>query len=170
MAATVTIAELNGPDMTPATTGSITNSNMGSTDAVNLVAADYPITAGQNSYEKWQKYLVTAMGGSSKVKTLKVWTSAVLAAGATMYTSATVDVGYVCPTPYAAPVATASTAATFTIANATPASGNVGINGDLGGEITDVDESDFVVFQIKTSTDATAGTSVTMNYQYDEVA
>lgn len=170
MSATVTIAECNGPAMTPATTNSVTNSNMGSTDAPNLVAASYPITAGQNSYEKWQKYLVTNMGGSSKIKTLKTWTSAVLATGATMYTSATPDNGYHAPTPYAAPTANASTAATFAISQATPASANVGIGGALNGEITAVGESDFVVYQIKTASSAVAGTTVTLNYQYDEVA
>lgn len=50
MAATVRINEANGVSET--ITNNISNSNFGSTDATNLVAATYPITANNYSYEK----------------------------------------------------------------------------------------------------------------------
>ena len=71
MAATVRINEANGAGQT--VTNNISNSNFGSTDAQSLVAATYPITAGTYSYEKWQKFEVTAMGGSSVIKDIKTW-------------------------------------------------------------------------------------------------
>jgi len=50
MAATVQVNEYNGSSGTITT--NITNSNMGSVDAANLVPADYPIAAGTYSFEK----------------------------------------------------------------------------------------------------------------------
>ncbi len=60
MAATVAIAEFNTAGETK--TASITNTNMGDTDAVNLDPVAYPVTPGNYTYEKWQKIEVTAMG------------------------------------------------------------------------------------------------------------
>lgn len=179
MAATVTVTEQNGT--APGTrTDSITTTNMGSTDAVNLDPSTYPITAGANSYEKWQRFRVTVAGGSSQIKNLKIWASAVLATAATLYTNAaTTKATYLNPTSssaYRDPVATASTAATYTMPITTPASANVGIQGNIYAENyinlagTLPASSDYFVTQIKTSSDAVAGTTVTMNYQYDEIA
>jgi len=175
MSATVTIAEKNGAGGTQ--TDSITNTNMGSTDAVNLVAASFPITAGANSYEKIQHFRVSAAGGSSQIKQPKVWASAVLASGATLYTNANVTpANYKNVGTYWQPVTTASTAATYNMPTATPATANLGIGGvlldsayiDLAGTLPA--STDYLVTQIKTSSNATAGTTVTMNYQYDEIA
>jgi hypothetical protein len=168
MTATVVIAERNGAPAGSETDG-ITNTNMGSVDAVNLVAADNPIVAGTNSFEKYQRFHVSAMGGSSKIKTLKVWASAALAAEATHLTSATTT-SYGGARSYATPTATASTAATLTMPIATPAAANLGIGGALTGELTDVGYSDYLIMQIQLTGAATAGTTVTMNYQYDEIA
>lgn len=179
MAATVAIAEENGavlPTGRGTQTDSITNTNMGSTDAVNLDAATYPITAGQNSYEKIQHFRVSAAGGSSYIQNLKIWASAVLASGATLYTSATTtSTQYKNHGGYWQPVATASTAATWNMGQTTPSTANVGISGSILSSAslnlaTVPASSDRFVTQIKTSSDATAGTTVTMNYQYDEVA
>lgn len=183
MAATVTITEQNGA--APGTrTDSIANCYMGSTDAQIADASAYPITAGTNSYEKWQRFRVSAAGGSSQIKNLKIWASAGLATGATLYTNASpTQAGYLNPTvtsAYRDPVATASTAATYNMPISTPASANVGIQGNIFAEnyidlskLSDTGgaaSSDYFVLQIKTSSDAVAGTTVTMNYQYDEVA
>ena len=173
MAATVSVAESNGT--TPTVTPSITNTNMGSTDAVNLVAATYPITAGTNSFEKWQRFDVTAMGGSSKIKTLKVWSSAGLSANCTHKTNAreTVYGGAQTFDTVNGPLATDRSATygyTQTMPTSTPSGANLGIGGSLSGEITVAGFSDYLVMQIQTTGAAVAGTSVTMNYQYDEVA
>jgi hypothetical protein len=173
MAATVSISESNG--LTPTVTASVTNVNMGSTEAVNLVAADYPITAGNNSFEKWNRFNVTAMGGSSKIKTLKVWASAGLSANCTHKTNcreSSYDGAQVYDTSNG-PLAT-DRSATYdyaqTMPTSTPSGANIGIGGSLTGELTATGYSDYIVMQIQTTASAVAGTSITMNYQYDEVA
>jgi len=71
MAATVEIDERNGA---PAgtLTHAITNTNWGSTDAVNLDPAAFPVTVNTNSYEKWQQWHVMSMGGSVSVRALTI--------------------------------------------------------------------------------------------------
>ena len=85
-AATVEIDESNGT--TPTITHNITNSNMGSTEAVNLDPVAYPITPGNNSFEKWQRIHVSNIGTSSKIDNLKVWRTTALGANATHKTNA----------------------------------------------------------------------------------
>jgi len=167
MAATVQINEFNTVGETK--TASITNSNMGSTDAVNLNAVTYPIAADDNSYEKWQKIEVTAMGGSSKIDNLKTWRTTALAAEATHLTNARIA-DYGGAEEFATPIATASTIADQTMPSSEPASANLGIGGALAGALTDAGSSDYLVHQIQTTASAVAGASCTMNYQYDETA
>lgn len=167
MAATVQINEFNTVSETK--TASITNSNMGSTDAVNLTAASYPIVPGENSYEKWQKLEVTNMGGSSAIKNLKVWRTGALGGAATHVTNARTS-AYGGAETYATPVATASSVADQAMPTSEPASANLGIGGSLTGELTATGASDYLVHQIQTNASDTAGSSTTMNYQYDEIA
>ncbi len=167
MSATVEIDEANGAGET--LTHNITNSNMGSTDAVNLVAANYPITPGENSYEKWQKIHVTNMGGSSKIDNLKVWRTTSLGGSAVHKTNArTADYGGA--ETYATPVATDSTIADQAMPTSEPASANLGIGGSLSGSLTGTGSSDYLVHQIQTDAGDVAGASCTMHYQYDETA
>ena len=53
MAAIVTIDESNGA--LEAQEVDIANSNMGNVDDAELDPVAYPITPGENSYEKWQR-------------------------------------------------------------------------------------------------------------------
>lgn len=167
MAATIEICESNGAGQT--VTHNITNSNLGSTDAVNLDPVAYPITPGNNSYEKWQRFHITAMGGSSKIYNLKVWRTGSLGANATHLTNARTS-SYGGAETYATPVATASSAADQTMPSSEPGGANLGIGGSLTGELTNTGYSDYLVHQIQTTGSATAGATFTMNYQYDEVA
>jgi len=175
MAATVSIAETNGT--APGTeTASITNSNLGDADAVNLVAADYPVAPSTNSFEKWQKFNVTSMGGSSKVKTLKVWRPGALGTGATHKTNAR-ETSYAGAETYNDPSKT-DRSATYhysqTMPTSEPAGANLGIGGSLTGEITAVGKSDFLVHQLQLDGTAVAGVTLTgangMTYKYTEVA
>lgn len=169
MAATVEIDEANGAGET--LTHSITNTNMGSTDAVNLVAATYPITAGNRSYAKYQKFHVTNMGGSSKIDNLKVWRTGSLGTGGTHthHTNARTS-SYAGAATYATPVATAITGVDQVMPTSEPASQNLGIAGSLTGDLTATGSSDYFIHQIITDSSATAGSTSTMNYQYDETA
>lgn len=167
MGATVEIDEANGAGET--LTHNITNSNMGSTDAVNLVAADYPITPGENSYEKYQKIHVTNMGGSSKIDNLKIWRTTALGGSAVHKTNArTADYGGA--ESYATPIKTDSTIADQTMPTSEPASANLGIGGALAGALTAAGSSDYLVHQIQTDAGDVAGASCTMHFQYDETA
>ena len=167
MAATVRINEANGAGQT--VTNGITNSNFGSNDSANLTAATYPITAGTNSFEKWQKVEVTAMGGSSKVKDLKVWYTGTLSGSDTLKTNARTS-AYGGAAAYATPTASASSVATQTMPSSAPATANLGIAGSLTGELSGTGSSDYLVMQLGVHSATTAGATLTMNYRYTEVA
>jgi len=167
MAATVQINEYNTVGETE--TANITNSNMGSTDAVNLVAADYPVVPGENTYEKYQKVEVTAMGGSSKIDNLKIWRTTALGGSAAHKTNAR-EADYGGAESFATPVATDSTPATETMPTTEPTDANLGIGGALAGELTAAGSSDYLVHQIQTDAGDVVGASCTMHYQYDETA
>jgi hypothetical protein len=172
MAATVEIDEGNGTNAATVT-HNITNSNMGSTDAANLDPVAYPITAGTNSYEKWQRFDVTNMGGSSAIRNLKVWRTGALGGSDTHVcnlhsTQGTYDAHK--QTTGVTPVATASTIATQTMPTAAPGTANLGVGGSLTGQLTATGQSDYIVHQIQVNAGSTAGTTMTMNYQYDEIA
>ncbi len=157
-------------------TASITNTNMGDTDAVNLVAADYPVAPSTNSYEKWQRFDVTNMGGASKVKTLKVWRPGTLGTGATHKTNAR-ESGYEGAQTYNTPSKTDRSATykyTQNMPTSEPSGANVGIAGSLTGEITAIGESDYFIHQMQLDGTATAGVNLTggngIQYKYTEIA
>jgi hypothetical protein len=51
MAASFEFSESNGA--TPTVTDGVTSINFGNVDSPNIVPASHPVTAGNNSYEKW---------------------------------------------------------------------------------------------------------------------
>lgn len=168
MAATVEIDEGNGT--TAGTlTHNITNTNMGSTDAVNLDPVANPVTPGNPTYEKWQKIHVTAMGGSSAIQNLKIWRTSALGGSATHVTNARAT-SYGGAATAATPIQTTSTVATQAMPTSAPGSANLGIGGSLTGQLTTTGSSDWLVHQIQTNGADTAGSTSTMNYQYDEIA
>jgi hypothetical protein len=166
MAATVEICESNGSGET--VTHNITDTDMGDTDAANLDPVAYPVTPGGNTYEKYQRVHVTAMGGSSKIDNLQIWRTGALGGAATHKTNARTS-GYVQKT-YVQPIKTTSTQATETMPSSDPAAANLGIAGSLTGSLTGAGYSDYLVHQIQTDAGDTAGSTTTMNYQYDETA
>lgn len=167
MAATVVISEYNGAGETK--TANITNTNMGSADSANLDATANPVVAGENTYEKWQKVEVTAMGGSSAIDNLKIWRTGALGGSATHVTNARTST-YGGPETYATPTASSSSVATQTMPTSEPGTANLGIGGSLSGQLTGTGSSDYLVHQIQTNGADTAGSTSTMNYQYDETA
>lgn len=173
MAAVIEIAERNGPS--PGTeTVSVSNLNMGSTDAPNLDPTTYPLTAPGNSYEKWFRLFVSSLGGSAKVDNFRLWLSAIgtgFAVGETMLADLVIS-GYVAPTyPAGGPANTVSTIATTSMPTTQPASANIGIAGVLSGNITASPAySDYVVLQtqLTASTPAGALQTKTLSIQWDE--
>jgi len=167
MAATVQIDEYNTVAETK--TANITNTNMGDTDAVNLDPVAYPVTPGNYTYEKWQKIEVTAMGGSSAIDNLKIWRTGALGGSAAHLTNARTT-SYGGAATFATPIKTVSTIATQTMPSSEPAGANLGIGGSLTGALTAAGLSDYLVHQIGTNVADVAGSTSTMNYQYDETA
>jgi hypothetical protein len=167
MAATVEICESNGAGET--ISHNITNSNMGNTDAVNLDPVANPVTPGNRTYVKYQRFHVTAMGGSSKIDNLKVWRTSALGGSATHVTNARTS-SYAGALTYATPVTSAVTNVDQTMPTSAPGSANLGIGGSLSGSLTATGYSDYLGHQIVTNGADTAGSTSTMNYQYDETA
>ena len=167
MAATVSVSESNKAG--EIVEASITNSNMGSTDDVNLSAASYPILAGNRSYAKYQRFNVTDMGASTAILNLKVWRTGALAGSSTHVTNAR-ESAYGGAASYATPVATAIAGADQAMPTSVPTGANLGIAGVLNGSLVATGYSDYLIHQLVTDAGDTAGNSTTMNYQYDEVA
>jgi len=52
-----------------------------------------------------------------------------------------------------------------------PSTANIGIGGNLVGEITTAPQFfDYILSQIRTNVSATAGTTITITFRYDEIA
>lgn len=167
MPATVEICESNGAGET--VTHNITNSNMGSADSANLDPVANPITPGNRTYVKYQRLHVTAMGGSSRIEKVQVWRTGALGGSATHVTNARTS-SYGGALTYATPVATAVTGVDQTMPTSAPGSANLGIGGALSGGLTATGYSDYLAHQIVTNAGDTAGSTSTLNVQYDEIA
>ena len=165
MVATFELSESNGA--TETVTDGITNLNYGSTDAPNLDPATYPITAGQNSYEKWVRCHFT--GTFNKIDNIRIWMSAgTLVTGESILTNLTTS-GYTAAT-YATPTTSTSTVATNAMPTSEPSSANLGIGGSLTGSLTAAGYSDYWVSQTQTTTAASPGDTNTKTFtiKYDE--
>jgi len=176
MAATVTINETNGPSASSVETPNIANLNFGSNDSPNIDPATYPITAGDgvHSFEKWIRYYVSTLGGSSRVDNLQVWFSS-LGGGyeSGEYVKANlVTSGYSPATyPTGGPVNTASAVAVNAMPTSQPAGANIGIGGALSGGITVAPAySDWIVMQLGCDHTTPPGNSniKTITFQWDE--
>lgn len=169
MSAQVEICERNGAGA-GTETHDIANTNMGSVDAAELDPVANPIVAGDRSFAKYQRFHVVDMDTSSLINNLKVWRTGALGGAATHVTNAR-TASYGGAATYAEPVDTAIAGADQTMPTSEPASANLGIGGSLAGEIdTDGEYSDYLIHQIVTNGADVAGSTSTMNYQYDETA
>jgi len=166
MAATVSLSESNGAGET--ITASITNTNMGSTDAVNLVSASYPITANTRSYAKYQRLYCSNLNGSTSIANLKVWRTGSLGGSDTHVTNARTS-AYAGAKAYATPVNTSIATVDQTMPTSSPAGANLGIGGSLTGALTGVGYSDYLVHQLVVDSASTTGTTTTLSISYDEI-
>ena len=166
MAATVQINEYN--DVGEVKEANITNSNMGDVDDPNLDPVANPVIPGENTYEKYQTLEVTAMGGSSAIDNLKVWRTGALGGSAVHMTNA--RIADYAEKSYVQPIKTDSTQADQAMPTSEPVSADLGIGGDLAGSLIAAGESDLLIHQIQTDAGDVAGSTSTMNFQYDEVS
>lgn len=146
----------------------------GSDDAFDLVPGDFPITPGQNSYEKWLRYHFTDLGGASAVGNLRVWGEAPSDAEVTLhYNGSTVEGTYDGAnhkqTTFSAP-ATTSTRTPEALPTSQPAGPNLGITGDLTDTLAAPGSSDYLLLQVRTTASATAGDTVVISFGYEVTA
>lgn len=154
--------EANGAGETVSTP---TNINFGSTDAKDLVALTYPITAGTNSFEKWIRAAFS--GTFNIIDNIQFWKSA----GAYVSEEGIDWSGATALASYAQPTQTESTVATTVLPTADPDTANVWIAGSLSGTLTSAGTSDYIVMQMQIGSGAAAGAvnTKTFTLQYDEV-
>ncbi len=167
MVATCEIDEQNGTDP-GSPTANITNINYGSDDSPNLTVSGNEIVAGENSFEKWNKMSFT--GTFNTVDNLKIWkNSGAYVTGESIDTNAR-ESAYGGAETYATPTQTTSIVAIETMPEAEPSGPNLGIGGSLGGQLTGVGDSDYLVTQLQTTVSTPAGdvNQKQFTYQYDE--
>jgi hypothetical protein len=155
--------EYNGAGETK--TANISNLNFGSVDSPNLVPADYPIKASENSYGK---YIKGAFSGSfTRVENFKLWKSAGnYVTGESCQFSGSVSYAQPAATDYGDP----------TVPTSEPGSPNVGISGDVDGHIDgpaddgNSKDTDYMRFQLLTTGSTPSGpvNQKTFTFQYDE--
>ena len=161
MTATVGLYVYYGADAATASGGTVAGIDFISADnATNSLVNRQanPITAGNNSYEKWLKLNVTGAPDNA-VTNFLYWTDGTVDANTTLYAGTTAT--------GVTPAATNSTIATTDATTLT--SGGKGTW--TAGTITTTGTIDrFLVLQLRTTASATAGnwTQETITYSYDE--
>lgn len=172
MAATVEICESN-ESAGEQITHNITNSNYGNSDTPNLTPATYPIPRPDESYQKWHRVHVTAMGGSNKIDNLRYWrSSGTLDTDVLHRTNAhTVQGTYDTQkkTAYEVPAKDLSECPTD-VPTTKPGSANLGIGGSLTGSLVATGYSDYLLHCVDTGNGTPPGdhAQLTLDYVYDE--
>ncbi len=163
MSATAEVIESNGTSAAKVDTV-ITSLPMGSVDAHDLVPADHPITAGQNSFEKWLRVHITDIGSAAILDNFKAFFSSLGAwkTGEKVKTNcSSIESKYSAASyPTGGPVATASTIALYDMPEAEPAQSNLGIGGLLHGQVIPASipaYTDYVCLQLQTTVSTPSG-------------
>ena len=168
--ATVEIDESNGA--VEVVTHGITQSNYGNLDAVHLTASAVPLTPGQNSYEKAQRWHVSGLGGAVSVRAFRFYATPPAAGGTHGFNGSTVQATYDSAnhkrTAYAPP-ATSATRTPEAVPTTPPGSANIGVAGVLAGELLAPGSTDYLYTQIRTTVAAVTGTLMTASYRYEEI-
>jgi hypothetical protein len=160
MAATLVLSVSTGS--TPTVTDSVTGIDLISADnATNSLAnrQAYPITVGNNSYEKWIRLKITATP-ANYVQSFKVWFNETVDTSTTLYFTG----AYV--------TYQEGTTATSTIADddATDWTSTAKATWDNDSYTNTNDYTKYLVMQLEVGSDASPGnwTQQTVNYSYDE--
>lgn len=149
------------------------NTNMGyssdySAEIPNMNPSTYPMTPGGCSYEKYQKFRVSANPSGNTIYSLKVWRSGSLGGSCIHKTNVGIGGTYVAVTSYTRPKNTTSSY-TNDIQSSQP-NENLGIGGVLGSSITTTGDSDYVVHQLQSNGSDTQGSTSNLNFQHNEIA
>jgi hypothetical protein len=160
------------------TTSDITASNLnfGSTNAAALNPTTWAIVAGNRAFEKIIR--ANFSGTFTWIGNIQLWKSAGDYKTEELLKVSATTTGTYSPSDWIAnPTTDASTYAIQTIATADPAAPNVGIGGVLvetqgDGGLTSAGNSDYILFQLLTSSDTESGATntKTITLQYDEIS
>lgn len=159
MAASIQWSESNGAG--ESVTDGISNLNFGSTDAVNIVVASYPVTAGGYSYEK---NIRLKFGGTfTEISNMKLWKSA-----GVYVTDEDIHADVVAS--YVQPVATVSSRAITTIPTSVGTAITV-LAANGSATIVAAGYTRYICFQLQTSVSTPSGSvnQKTITMQWDEV-
>lgn len=151
-----------GNSTAPGTIGSVGNFNFGTTDAKELTPASYPITAGNNSYEKW---IVGSWSGTfTKISNGQFFMSA------GSYGNTEVIKWTGSATLYTQPTTSASSFAVGSVPTSDPGTANVTFGSSLTGSLVAPGRSDWVVMQYVTGAAGSPGPTnqKTFTLQWDE--
>jgi hypothetical protein len=154
--------------------------------ALDLISADksggsvvsYPITLPTSglsySFEKWFRLVVTKFSGAPVVKNFRVWLEIGEGqdlTGQSFLTNLTTS-SYTASS-YVTPAAAASVTSVNAMPTTDPGTPNIGINGSLSGEITNLsvlDRSDLITILLTVSTSALSPCSGFLKYAWSETA
>jgi len=167
MAATQVLDERNGTDP-GVRQDNVGNCNFGSNDSYEIVVATYPVTIGNNSFEKWWK--IEFGGTFNTIDNLKIWkVSGDYKAGESILTNAR-EATYGGEETYTTPTESNSLVATEVLPITEPSGPNLGIGGSLGGNLAAPGDSDYLIEQLKStgSTPVGDGNTKVMRFQHDE--
>ena len=169
---TLQYIEYNG--VSPGTQTQLTNANYGSIDAANLDPVANPITPGQNSFEKWQRWHLVSLDGASAVDQFRFYATAPASGWTQFFNGHTVQGTYAganhVQTSYSQPVTT-RTRTPESVPTSDPGVANIGIGGLLAGQLTTAPgDSDFLVNQIVAGSGVTSGGTLTVTFARREVA
>jgi hypothetical protein len=161
MALVVTWNEYNTVGETK--TAGISNIAFGSSDAADLIPASFPITAGENSFEKFLKAEFTGMAseGITEIANTKVYKSTGSYKTGEVVTYLGISV------TYSTPSETDSGDSDIPITE--PGAQNLGLSGSGTGVLTSDGESDYMRMQRETSVATPPGAlnSLTITLLYD---
>lgn len=143
---------------------------LGNVDAFDLDPTSAALTPGDNSFEKWLRFHFSDLEGATSVGELKVWGDAPSDTECTYHyngstSEGTYDGANHKQTGFSAPAAT-STRTPEAFPTSEPGSANMGIGGDLTGELSAPGRSDYFLLQVRTTISATAGDTTTVFFAY----
>lgn len=164
--ASLELSETNGATVV---TDGITNLNYVSVDTPNASSSANPITAGQNSYEKYIRIHLIAINDSNQVDNFQIWmTPSATTTGISYY--ANLKTAPTNNDTYATPVTTTSTKATLAMPTSDPGSYNLGVGGASTALTTNNTYSDYFISQLRTTGSTPPGNlpQKTIHVQYDE--
>ena len=161
MAASFQWSESNGAG--ESVTDGIANLNFGSNDSANIVTTTYPVTAGQNSFEK---YIRAKFGGTfTEISNMKLWKS-----GGAYITGESIKA--IANQTYTAPVSSTSVKAVSDVPESEGTALSVqSTEGDTSKLTVSGTYTKYLVLQLQTTTSTPAGAvnQKTFTFQYDEV-